>query len=251
MNETRRGGGLDLGRVLSRTFGAIGVNWASLALLTLGLAVLPQIVTGHILVPRLVAAGADPAGVSFVTVLAESLPSTLLQAATIKRVVTDFDGARASLASVLAVALRCLLPLLGLGIVTGLGEAAGLLALVIPGLMLITRWSLAIPALVVERSSIDLSMSRSADLTRGHRWAVFALLLLNVLFVSLATLLGEAITGAFGHGASDLAIVGDSVEALIQGFVSLIGATGLAALYVELRDLKEGGGRVRVAKVFD
>ena len=41
-----------------------------------------------------------------------------------------------------------------------------------PGIMLMVRWFVAVPACVVERIGPSGSMKRSAELTSGHRWKV-------------------------------------------------------------------------------
>jgi hypothetical protein len=64
--------------------------------------------------------------------------------------------------------------LLGVSLLTGIGVGVGLFLLVVPGLILFTRWSLAVPAVMVEGRSPRAAMRRSAELVRGHGWQVFA-----------------------------------------------------------------------------
>ena len=45
----------------------------------------------------------------------------------------------------------------------------------VPGLMMAVAWIVAAPALVVERTGVFGAFSRSAQLTRGRRWVLFAL----------------------------------------------------------------------------
>ena len=68
---------------------------------------------------------------------------------------------------------RSLLPYIGLTIVSGFGLMLGFLLLIVPGLILLTRW-VAAPGYVVGRGdgAID-GLSKSWDLTSGKGWHVF------------------------------------------------------------------------------
>jgi hypothetical protein len=72
------------------------------------------------------------------------------------------------------------------GLLTGLGIALGFIALVIPGLFLLTRWILVTPAVVLERLGATDAMRRSWHLVRGHGWRVFAVILLTMLVSGIA-----------------------------------------------------------------
>jgi Membrane domain of glycerophosphoryl diester phosphodiesterase len=67
--------------------------------------------------------------------------------------------------------------LLGVSLLTGVGVALGLFLLVLPGLILFTRWSLAVPAVMLEGRTPRDAMRRSAELVKGHRWQVFTVFL--------------------------------------------------------------------------
>jgi hypothetical protein len=67
--------------------------------------------------------------------------------------------------------------LLVVSLLTGIGVGVGLFLLVVPGLILFTRWSLAVPAVMIEGRSPRAAMRRSAELVQGHGWQVFAIFL--------------------------------------------------------------------------
>jgi Membrane domain of glycerophosphoryl diester phosphodiesterase len=67
--------------------------------------------------------------------------------------------------------------LLGVALLTGIGVGVGLFLLVVPGLILFTRWSLAVPAVMLEGRSPRDAMRRSHELVKGHGWQVFAIFL--------------------------------------------------------------------------
>jgi hypothetical protein len=78
--------------------------------------------------------------------------------------------------------------LLGVSLLTGIGVGLGLFLLVVPGLILFTRWSLAVPAVMLEgRSPID-AMRRSRELVKGHGWPVFAVFLTVTVAAGLTSL---------------------------------------------------------------
>ncbi len=47
-----------------------------------------------------------------------------------------------------------------------------MLALLVPGFILLIMWFVAIPVCVVEQRGSWASMQRSAELTKGHRWKI-------------------------------------------------------------------------------
>jgi glycerophosphoryl diester phosphodiesterase family protein len=63
--------------------------------------------------------------------------------------------------------------LLGVSLLTGIGVGVGLFLFVVPGLILFTRWSLAVPAVMIEGRSPREAMRRSRELVRGHGWKIF------------------------------------------------------------------------------
>jgi membrane-anchored glycerophosphoryl diester phosphodiesterase (GDPDase) len=64
------------------------------------------------------------------------------------------------------------------------------LALIVPGILLAIRWSLAVPAMVLEGKSSGDAMSRSSELTHGNRGRVFIIwLLFVVLSIGVSMLL--------------------------------------------------------------
>jgi hypothetical protein len=67
------------------------------------------------------------------------------------------------------------------GVLTGVGVGIGVLLLVIPGLVLLTRWSLLVPVIVVEGRPLREAFERSTRLVRGHGWPVFGVIVSTVL----------------------------------------------------------------------
>jgi hypothetical protein len=80
-----------------------------------------------------------------------------------------------------------LLQYLGLGILSGLATALGLVVFIIPGLILMARWSIASVLLVGEGKGITESMGESWEKTRGSEMPIIlTLILLLFLFVGVS-----------------------------------------------------------------
>ena len=78
------------------------------------------------------------------------------------------------------------------GILAGIGIFIGLILLIVPGLYLLTIWSMLIPVIVIEGRSAGEAFGRSQDVVRGHGWSVFGLVIVTFLIVAIAAALIEA-----------------------------------------------------------
>jgi len=99
------------------------------------------------------------------------------------------------------------------------------IALIVPGVLLAIRWSLAVPAKVLENKSTGEAMSRSTELTHGNRGRVFIIwFLFVVLSIGVSMLLQWPIQiaagGARGLTALQHAAAGWQVASLVATFVS-------------------------------
>lgn len=76
-----------------------------------------------------------------------------------------------------------MLPAVGAVALYVLGVAAGLLALVLPGIYLAVRWYFAAQAAVIDGLEPRAALARSGELVEGSWWRVFGLLLVaGVIF---------------------------------------------------------------------
>ena len=66
------------------------------------------------------------------------------------------------------------------GILAAIGIFIGLILLIVPGLFLLTIWSLIIPVIVLEGKSAGESFARSRELVRGNGWNVFGVIAITV-----------------------------------------------------------------------
>jgi hypothetical protein len=67
-----------------------------------------------------------------------------------------------------------IIALFGLGIVTGLGIALGFVLLVIPGLVLFARWSIATPLLLTSNEGVFACIEQSWRQTKGYAGPIIA-----------------------------------------------------------------------------
>lgn len=260
----------DVGRVINRTFGAIKNNFVSFFLASLIIMGTPMLLIG--LLPVLMGTGGliegDTinesyltgimlvAGISFIVVM---IGSILLQGALIFGAIADYNGRKAPFSECMSVALRYFLPLLGLGILVGLGMILGFMLLIIPGIFIALGWSIAAPVLIVEGKGITDSISRSWELTKGYkRWILLLVIILIVISTIISAVLGaftliagDPTTVVLEGGSTSFHIVNAIFSALAQAISTMISATGVAAIYYEIRQLKEGIGAESLAAVFD
>jgi len=246
------GGRFEIGRVVSNTFAVLGRNAAPFFLLAFILSGLPAFLQ-QVLAGSFGAQGGLPQfgamfAVNLIFGLVKLVLAFVLQGALVVGAIADLNGKRIDLGAMLARGGEVVLPLFGLAILEGLAIAFGFLLLIIPGLILLTMWAVTVPALVIERTGVFGAFSRSGDLTRNNRWAVFGLLIAYAVVVWVISAISGGIMFAINGGLSGLSNAvnyGASIPMAI--FVALIGtifgaisAAGIAVLYYELRLAKEG-----------
>lgn len=184
-------------------------------------------------------------GLSFVLAMAQMIVSTFSSAVILHGAFQDMRNRPVNLVESLKVALRRFLPLLGLAFLVALLVLLGFALLIIPGLILYTMWFVAVAACVVERTGPWRSMRRSRELTKGHRWKIFGVALLLILF----SLVNRALRFVLiSTGSETLALIGGMIwVAISYAFSSVV----IAVSYYELRAAKEGIDIEQIASVFD
>jgi hypothetical protein len=173
----------------------------------------------------------------------------LYHIAAVRAVLDDAAGKKASLADCLATMFQRMVPGLALGAVFVIGYIATALFFIIPGLIFMTVYYVALPVLVAEGKGVFASFGRSARLTSGRRWAVFGSMFLVGLVLSIANALIAGIGGMIVIASGFPAGV-----AIIQGLVTAITGPPNAALstivYLRLVRLREGGESKKLEEVF-
>jgi glycerophosphoryl diester phosphodiesterase family protein len=251
----------DIGRVIERTFGSLGRNLRVFLLLAVLLAGVPALLIAVLVTSAGVhMAGSPTAGaISLLTAsglvgLVRAIAGFVLQAAIVYGAVADLNGRRAEFAECLSSGLRNWFWLLLLAIVMAVAEVFGFLLLIVPGVIMAVAWIVAVPSQVVERTGVFGAMGRSAELTRGHRWAILGLVIIFLIASVVIQALVQGVLAAAAIGLSPSAgkTIGVIVaQPILTVVTSLIGAAGVASIYYELRSAREGIGPEALAAVFD
>lgn len=243
----------DSGRVIERTFGAVGANATVLLITALIFVGLPELGLGwgQAFLDRM---GGDATTTillaSLVGLVVGTVGNTLMQGAVTHAVIADLQGRKSSLGESLSAAAGSFWVLLAVGLVSGFAIAFGMILLIVPGVLVLLAWFVVGPVVVAERAGVGQALARSRDLTRNHRFSILLLMILYAVVSGvIAVVVGLAL---FAVGLVEAGSPGDLIAtALVQSVVAMVGATGGAAIYVELRSVKEGGGRDTVAAIFD
>ncbi|HEX4096611.1 MAG TPA: hypothetical protein VHX64_07775 [Caulobacteraceae bacterium] len=249
-------GRFDIGRVMSRTFGVIGRNLVVFGVLSVALAGVPQGIARYFSQSSVLGTGGlNAALISVLAGLLSFIGANILQAAVIQGSISDLNGKRANLDDCIATGLKFMLPVIGISILTAFALAAGFILLIVPGLMMAVAWCVNVPVVVVERKGVFEAFGRSADLTRGHRWAIFGLMVIYGLVVWIVDAVAMASTAGFSLAGMARAASFNGTEwvvlTVLQIIQSLIAAAGVASIYYELRSTKDGIGPESLAAVFD
>ena len=159
----------------------------------------------------------------------------LVQGALVKAVEDVRDGwVDLGIAETFGHARARLLPLAIAGILATIGIVAGLILLIVPGLVLLTWWLFVSPAIMLEHRSVLDAFRRSRALVRGSAWPVFGVVVLTLLvLLALGLVLG---------------IVLAPLDGAWRGFIASAAGNSLAApfaavawtlTYFRLRELEQ------------
>jgi hypothetical protein len=173
-------------------------------------------------------------GLTLLAVLISLVATTLFTGMVVQLVADVRDGHRDASASQL---LRSVTPVLGqlilVGIVVGLGVLVGLVLIIVPGLILLTIWSVSAPVVVLERPGGLRALGRSRELVRGNGWRVFGVVLVFFLLIIVLGTTLEVLADALSTGA------GIVVRVVIGVLTAPLSALAAAVLYFELRGPRE------------
>jgi hypothetical protein len=160
---------------------------------------------------------------------------TLYQGMVVRLVQDIQDGRRdSSVGDLMRSVLPVLGPLIGAGILAGLGIGGGFVLLIVPGLILLTMWAVIAPAILVEHLGVFDAFGRSRQLVKGQGWPVFGTVVVAYLISVVATLLFAAIAGGIADGPL-LRIV---FSALASTVAAPIAALAASVLYFRLLAIK-------------
>jgi uncharacterized membrane protein len=231
-----------VGQVLNRSFTLLSRNFLLFFVVT-AVAALPNVLISQSTGRNV--SGATAAWIGLGAILTVVL-QMLSQAVVLYGAFQDMRGRPIDLGEALRVALSRLLPIIGVAICVSIGVFVGSLLLIVPGLILMTMWYVATPVCVVEHKGPLSSMGRSSELTKGHRWKIFGMILLVIIggIIVSAILLGVLALA----GSTVLEILGNL---LWNGVWGAFYATFAVVTYHDLRVAKEGIDTEQIASIFD
>ncbi|HMT05631.1 MAG: hypothetical protein KDB48_02355 [Solirubrobacterales bacterium] len=112
-------------------------------------------------------------------------------------------------------------------LITAAVAILGFFALIVPGLIIVTIWSVGGQVIVVERPGVQTALGRSFELVRGNGFRVFGYLLLLGLLAAVLSILALLITIPFGDG-----ILRTILNSFLSNLVTApVVAIGSAVLY--------------------
>ncbi len=170
----------------------------------------------------------------------------LFTATLVFAIYSHMRGDRVGIGACISRGFSSLFPVVGVALITGLLILAGCF-LLIPGIILAMMWWVVVPAAVVEKLGVGAAMKRSAELTAGHRGAVFLAIILLVVLIGVFGGLVGFVIAMFGASETVISWAGD-ISGVIFGS---LGAIAPAVGYYHLRMAKEGLETGDLAAVFD
>lgn len=253
---------VSIGRVFQRALSAVKLN----PIVILGIALIIGAVPGLMISYTMFhlglyspdatrAGGLTPSGFSsamFISSLVGFTLSAIVQGALTRATVSANEGRLATFGESLSSAFRVLLPLIGLSILWALGVMVGFVLLLVPGIILLLMWAVAVPSLVIEREGVFAAFRRSAQLTEGSRWKILGLcIVLLVIYWLMST--AVAVVGLRMYSPANPGGLGLSsmIGSILVGTIfNMLWGTIQPSLYVELRQAKEGGSLENLEEVF-
>jgi hypothetical protein len=248
-------GDFRLGQVLSRAWSVYSRNFLTFMVI-IGIANLPPL-----LIPQSAVGTSASPNLSltyFALLLLTLVLSTLGQAMVLYGAFQGMRGRPVSLADCVKAGLSRFFPLIGLAVTIVLALIFAFILLIFPALMLSMMWFVATPVCVVERVGPFRSLGRSRELTKGHRWRIFGL----VLVILIPAFIIGAIVGVvtlFTLGPSGFLTLDTALTSSLAKLITLVWkatwgaffATAITVTYHDLRVAKEGLTTDQIAAVFD
>ena len=224
------GGKLDTAESFDRIFGLYGHQFAVLIPLAAVIFIPIAVLSG-------LASRTGSVALGLVYVVLSLVGQALYTGAVVEAVNDMRDGRRDySLPELLRAAAPYIWALIAAGVLVGLIVLLGLILLVIPGLVFLTWFALAAPAIVVERRGVFAAMTRSRELVSGNGWRVFGVIVVTFLvLLVVGTVFDRIATAAsdnFG-GHTFASLVGSVLTAPLLSLA-------VSVLYFQLRDIQQG-----------
>ena len=168
------------------------------------------------------------------------------------------DNHAEPIATSLDTTLRRYPAMVAMALLRDMATWVGLILLAVPGLILTVMWSVSTQAMVAEGLGPTAGLRRSSYLTHGVRWRILGLTLVIGILEAIGNYVVGRIGGTFYGGQTELyRLIGTewpiwyiAAMAIYHGAVIAVSGSIFAALYVELRNAKDGPPSDSLAEVF-
>jgi hypothetical protein len=187
---------------------------------------------------------ADDLSLFWISIVLTLAVSTLYQGMVVGLVRDIQDGRRdSSIGDLIRSILPVFAPLVGAGILAGLGVVGGIVLFVVPGLYLLTIWAVIAPAIVLERRPVFDAFGRSRHLVSGNGWSVFGAVLSAFLITVVAAMVFGAIAVSLAEGVL-LEIVLSALAAMLTAPIPALVASVLYFRLLAIRSEQPAAGSV-------
>lgn len=244
---------LGIGGILDAGFKIYKARFKTLALCVL-VPVVPLAIVNVLLTASTTENGFDPTapvepeGTALTGTLISGLLSLLMAmlalAACTRAVAGAYSGEEITWRASLRAAVGKLAPLIGAVLLTILAVLVGFMLLIIPGIYLMFRLAVVVPAVIVEDLGPDGAVKRSWKLVGGRWWATFAIVAsVSILVTIIAGILqGLILTPVLAGNDSELVggVLSGLGEVVTNVFTLPLQAAVITVLYFDLRVRKEG-----------
>jgi hypothetical protein len=250
---TAPGKKIEIGRVISCGVDTVRRNlpaFAGLALLCGGISA----ALSEYALPRLVAETrlADSYTAYIVPAfIVDFVVGNFLTAILVRSSILHLNDGRSDVGGSALVALRMLGPLLLLSLLATLMLAAGLMLLIVPGIIVYLALIVAVPVLIVERRGIVGALRRSVELTRGSKGQILLIVLIELAVIVVLAVAAIPFVNLDAEWYDPFTTAEAIVNALTVSASTLVSSVLIASLYLELRTVKEGATLERLAAVFE
>lgn len=252
--------GPDIGRVAKLTAAFSARHWIWLLSLGVPLVLVPEAASQWVIGLAPILAAIKAVGIAgstlrgAITASVTLVPSAAMVSLVAHRVAADFSGDHTPR---IFAGLDRAIAVLPAKLASDVGIRIGEILLVIPGIILSVVWAVTGPVAALEGLGPIESLSRSADLTRNRRGAIF---LLALIYFAIGVVLGlgmlAVIRGGTAHlfSLASLSKFSTAQYAAIYLFempYDLVRYVGVAVLYHVLVGVGRGTRSLTLAAVFD
>jgi hypothetical protein len=182
--------------------------------------------------------GGAQLGALFVILVVGLISHAFVAAVTTRFVADEYVGLEEPAAQAARTAYRRYFAVLGVGLLAGMSQIAGLAFCFVGSFAVQAFFAVAVPIVILERRGVFAALGRSIELTRSHFWHVLGLVLaasLLTAFLNIALVAGLNIWSTRGGSPTSLAIAQGVVNTIAALITTPFVAAAIVTLYFDLR----------------